>query len=146
LSYPDNWQVFGDQQGNMVTIAPQQGVIQNGSNVAVGYGLEVSYYFPPGDTLDLNRDTQGLTRQLMQQNSDMRVSGTSQETSVGGHRGLITNLTNRSPVKGESESDTLVTVPRPEGLFYMIFIAPQSEADQIQDVIRQVIASVRFSS
>ena len=34
ISYPDNWQVFGDQNSS-VTIAPQSGV----SNSAVAYGV-----------------------------------------------------------------------------------------------------------
>ena len=145
LSYPENWQVYGDKQANNITVAPQAGVIQQGQNgVAIGYGLEVSYFFPKGDTLDLNRDTQALLQQLTQQNTGMRVSRQSEAVQVGGQHGLITTMTTQSPYQGETEMYTLVTVPRPEGLFYMVFIAPQSEHTQIQSVIQQVIASVRF--
>ncbi len=144
LSYPDNWQVFGDQQSNMVTIAPQEGLIKNGSSVVIGYGLEVSYYFPEGNSLDLDRDTQALVRQLMQQNSGMRVAQASQAAQVGGQRGLVTSFTAQSPFQGETESDTLITVARPEGLFYLVFISPQSEADRIQGTLRDVLSSVRF--
>lgn len=143
--YPDNWQVFGDHESNMLTIAPPEGVVRNGSdNVAVGYGLEVSYYFPPGDTIDLDRDTRRLAAQLQQQNPGMRIDTGSREIRISGQRGLLTTLTGRSPFQGETELDLLVTVPRPEGLFYMVFIGPRSEASQIQQTFRDIVASVRF--
>ena len=41
ISYPDNWQVFGDQN-SAVTIAPQSGVSQN----AVAYGVMINTYQP----------------------------------------------------------------------------------------------------
>lgn len=145
ISYPANWQIFGDQQSNMVTIAPQAGLVKSGNGAAVGYGMEVSYFFPKGDTIDIKRDTQALIDQLRQQNPGMNMSQPSEPVDVGGQRGLIATLTSQSPFQGETEVDTLITVPRPEGLFYIVFIAPQSEAAQIRSVLREVIASVRFS-
>ncbi len=144
LSYPDNWQVFGDQQGNMVTIAPKEGVLQGQNGTAVGYGLEVSYYFPQGDSIELNKDTQALLQSLMQQNQGLKISRPAQATQIGGQRGLITTLVGRSPFPGETEVDTLVTVARPEGLFYIVFIAPQSEHSQIEGAIQTVLNTVRF--
>lgn len=144
VSYPSNWQVFGDQQSNMVTIAPQAGLVKSGNGAAVGYGMEVSYYFPKGDNIDLRRDTQALIDQLRQQNSGMNMSSPTEPVDVGGQRGLMTTLTSQSPFQGETEIDTLITVPRPEGLFYIVLIAPQSEAGQIRSVFRDIVASVRF--
>jgi hypothetical protein len=44
LSYPDNWQVFGDSNSATVTIAPREGVVQTaGGGVNVGYGVIVSF-------------------------------------------------------------------------------------------------------
>lgn len=141
LDYPDNWQVFGDQGSKMVTIAPPDGVIQG----AVGYGLEASYYFPPGNGIDLARDTQALIQQLQKENSGMRVGRASRTVSVGGERGLETTLNSKSPYQGEEEVDELITVARPEGLFYMVFIAPRSEYDQIQATFREILKSLRFA-
>src|SRR6266849_2357677 len=44
LSYPDNWEVFGDNNAATATIAPREGIVQspNGGS-AVGYGVIVSY-------------------------------------------------------------------------------------------------------
>lgn len=144
FSYPDNWQVFGDQQGNMVTIAPPDAVMQNpNGGVAVGYGLMVSYYQPQTDRLDLERDTADLVNQFRSSNRGMQV-GERRAVTAGGQRALLTTLYSQSPYQGEQEVDALVTVPRPEGLFYLIFIAPRSEFQNVQGVFDQVLRSLRF--
>jgi len=53
-------------------------------------------------------------------------------------------LYSRSPYHGEQEVDVLATVARPEGLFYVIFIAPDSVFDQIQPTFENILRSVRF--
>ena len=64
--------------------------------------------------------------------------------NVGGKKGLLTQLSSPSPYKGENEGDMLVTVQRPEGVFYMVFIAPDSEWGAAQNTFNAMIASVRF--
>ena len=146
FSYPDNWQVFGDDKSNMVTVAPQAGLIRGANNaVSVGYGLEASYFFPEGNTIDLAADTRRLIAQLQQQNPGMRVEQDSRETQVGGQRGLLTVLNSRSAYQGETEVDSVVSVPRPDGLFYLVFIAPRSERSQLDALFNQVLASVKFN-
>ena len=49
-----------------------------------------------------------------------------------------------SPYRGEQELDALVTIARPKGLFYVIFIAPESEFDHIQGTFEEVLRSIRF--
>ncbi len=144
LSYPGNWEIFGDQHSNTVTIAPREGLLQGGKGVSVGYGLEVSYFFPLGGSVDLKRDTQALIRQLRQSNKDMRIGRDARNIQVGDSPALLTTLYSSSPYRGEREVDALVTVTRPEGLFYMVFIAPQSEFDQIQGTFEEILRSVRF--
>lgn len=146
LEYPENWQVFGDQQANTVTIAPRDGIVRNSAGqVAVGYGLETSYYFPQANGADLERDTQALIRQLRQSNAGMRISRAARNIEVDGRPALLTTLINTSPFRGEQEVDALVTVSRPDGLFYLIFIAPQSEFEQIQHSFEAILRSVRLN-
>jgi Zn-dependent protease with chaperone function len=146
LQYPDNWQVFGDQQANTVTIAPREGLVQGANGrLAVGYGLETSYYFPQGGAVELNRDTQALIRQLRQSNAGTRIGREGRDIEVDGHPALLTTLYSTSPFHGEQEVDALVTVSRPDGLFYLIFIAPQSEFDQIQHTFEEILRSVKLN-
>jgi hypothetical protein len=63
---------------------------------------------------------------------------------VAGQQGLITMLSSSSPFGG-AEVDALLTVQRPEGLFYMVFIAPQQEFSQLQAVFDRMVQSIRFA-
>ena len=146
LEYPDNWQPSGDRRANAVTIAPSSGVVEGpGGRTLVGYGLEVDYYSPPGGAVDLNRDTQELLRRLRQNNPDMRVARDTRSIEVAGQPALLSTLSSRSPYRKEQEVDVLATVARPAGLFYVVFIAPESLFDQAQPVFENVLRSVRFN-
>lgn len=145
FDYPDNWQVQADQHADAVTIAPPSGIVQGaGGQTLVGYGLEANYYARQSGSADLNRDTQALIRQLKQSNPDMRIGRDTRNIQVDGQPALLSTLYSRSPYRGEQEVDALVTVARPEGLFYVVFIAPQGLFDQIQPVFEDMVRSIRF--
>jgi len=145
LDYPDNWQVSGDRQANAVTIAPPDGVVEGpGGRTLVGYGLEVDSYSPRTGALELNRDTQELIRRLKQTNPDLRIAREPRSIEVAGQPALLNTLNSRSPYRGEQEVDVLATIARPQGLFYVIFIAPDSLFDQVQPTFENVLRSVRF--
>jgi hypothetical protein len=74
----------------------------------------------------------------------MRVGRDARSIQVGDGPALLTTLYSSSPFRGEREVDALVTVSRPDGLFYMVLIAPQSEFDQIQRTFEEIVRSVRF--
>ena len=44
-----------------------------------------------------------------------------------------------------SPQNMLLTVTRPEGLFYMLCVAPQATFPQLQGAFQQMLNSVRFS-
>ena len=152
IDYPNNWQTFGDPQSAMVTIAPSDGVVRDrNGNVSIGYGAIASYYFPQSDEVELRRDadklridTDDLVRQMQQANPGMRALEP-RNLKVNGYSALVTTLNTSSPFQGETEIDQLVTVLRPEGLWYLVFIAPQSESRDVQPVFDQMLRSVRFS-
>lgn len=152
FEYPSNWQTFGDPQSAMVTIAPPDGVVRDrNGNVSIGYGAIVSYYFPQSDegqmrqgTDKLRIVTDDLVRQIQQANPGMRPAD-QRSLRVNGDSALVTTLNASSPFQGETEIDQLVTVLRPEGLWYFVFISPQSESRDIQPVFDQMLRSVRFS-
>jgi len=85
-----------------------------------------------------------LIRQLAASNPDLRAER-SEPAGVSGQRALMTTLHNCSPFPNETEVDWLVTVPRPEGLFYLIFIATQSEFERVRGVFDQMLQSVRLN-
>jgi len=142
LAYPENWQVHGERQSENVTMVAREGMLE-GKN-QIGYGLEAGYYVPAGTVADLNRDSEALVRRLKEANAGMRTGRDARGIQVGQQPALLTTLYATSPYRGEQEVDVLVTVARPEGLFYAIFIAPQSEFDQVQEIFENVLRSVRF--
>ena len=147
MQYPDTWETFGDQSGGAVTIAPRGAIVQTqGGGTSIGYGVMVSVYFPPnGSGADLERDTQDLIKQILQGNPGMKTSGsTSRSIRVDGRPALVTTLYSTSPYQGQREVDMLVTVARPQGLFYLVFIAPESEYSQVQKSFETMLTSVRF--
>ncbi len=146
LSYPANWNAYGDQNSSMLTIAPRDGLVAGPNGATqVGYGIMVSY-FNPDSKRDLRSATDDLVHHLRAENPGMKVSSTqSRSVRVSGAGGLVTRLESNSPFGG-SETDALLTVARPEGLFYMIFIAPQANFAQLEDTFQKVVDSIRFTA
>ena len=130
LRYPANWQVHRGDQGDAVTIGPRGGVLPD----AVGYGIEVNHF---------DGDSVALVRHLEEQNPEMRMAKEPRNIEVGGRPAVLNTLDSRSPYGG-GEVDVVVTVQRPEGLFYMLFIAPKPEFQAVQPVFEDVLRSVRF--
>jgi hypothetical protein len=73
----------------------------------------------------------------------MQIAGEARRIQVAGQPALLNTLNSRSPFRG-GEVDVLVTVERPQGLFYIVFIAPKSEFEKAQPVFEDVLRSVKF--
>jgi len=146
LSYPDNWQVFGDADAAAVTLAPREGIVQGGRGGQVGYGAIVSHYIPERRLRDLRDTTNELIQQLRNSNPSLRlVSRDPRRTRVDASDALISLLTSNSPYGG-TEVDMLLTVERPEGIFYMIFIVPDREFRRAEATFDEMVRSIRFAN
>jgi Zn-dependent protease with chaperone function len=145
VSHPRNWQSLGGDS-SMVTIAPRDGLVQNGNNgTAVGLGAILSYFFPDNNSENLQNATDDLIHHLRSQNPGMQVTSRSpRHVRVDGNAGLVTLLEGSSPYGG-AETDALLTVSRPEGLFYLVFIAPQRSYKSLEATFQRMIQSLRFS-
>jgi Zn-dependent protease with chaperone function len=147
ISYPDNWQVFGDNEGAAVTIAPKSAVGRDENGQAqVGYGMMASFYFPQGrNSIDLVQDTNGLIQQLQRSNPGLEVGAQrSRRVRINDQDALVTTMSSQSPYRGETEHDTLATIARPDGLLYLIFIAPARDAQALQGTFDNMVRSLRF--
>ena len=93
----------------------------------------------------LRSATDDLIHHLKTDNPRTAVtSNQSRSTRVGGSNGLVTMLSNSSPFGG-NEVDALLTVMRPQGLFYLVFAAPERNYPQLQDTFQKMIDSIRFN-
>jgi hypothetical protein len=151
LDYPDNWDVFGDVDSSAVTIAPKSTLVsdQNGQT-QVGYGLIAAFYFPEGGKTNLQRDTAALLKQLRSENPSMRQAGQGRNVRVAGQRAILTPLESASPYSGNTgqqrETDMLLTLAHADGLFYIVFIAPESEWSATQPAFDRVVSSLRLTN
>jgi predicted Zn-dependent protease len=130
LRYPANWRVQRGDKPDAVTIGPRGGVLPE----AVGYGLQVNYFAG---------DAGALIRGLEKANPEMRIAHEARDIEVDGQPAMLNTLDSRSPYGG-AEVDVLVTVVRPQGLFYIVFIAPKAEFERAQPVFEDVLKSVKF--
>jgi hypothetical protein len=141
LAYPDNWEAFADR--NAVAVVPQGGLVRHrDGSIHIGYGAVASYYVPES-RVDLRRATGEIIRDLQTANPSMRVSRSSRAVRVNGQRGLTTTLTGRSPYGGP-ETNVLLTLPTQEGVFYMVFIAPEGRFRQFENVFDQMVRSIQL--
>jgi hypothetical protein len=158
INYPDSWQAFG--QGDAVTMAPQGGMVNDGNgNQALAFGVLANIYephsarygqqlqgpgFEQGAGMPAEQATDQLIATLQQSNRNMRVVRRQGSIDVNGQRGLSTYLSNDSPMQGGGrETNWLVTLPRPEGLLFLVFIAPEREFQGYENTFQQMLYSVR---
>jgi predicted Zn-dependent protease len=149
IGYPDNWQVYG-QGSSTITLVPPEGVVQAGENdlPAVAYGALISVFEPyreAGRRLTLSAATDQLIRELQRSNPNLRVTNRARTfRHASGQEVLSLAAAGESPVPGETEVNWLVTTFRPEGLWYVVFIAPQSSYSAWEPAFQQMLESLRF--
>ncbi|MCW5978179.1 MAG: M48 family metalloprotease [Bryobacteraceae bacterium] len=140
ISYPSQWRVYGSQDSPVITMAPPQGLVRGSSGVALGYGAVVSYYPARGD---LNAVTRRLLSDLQTMDPALRVAQSPRAARLRGMRALVTQLSGRSPYGG-GETNLLLTVARPEGVFYVVLVAPEQHFGQAQSTFEQIVNSIQF--
>lgn len=144
ISYPKNWQVFGDRTST-VNIAPPSGVSDN----AIAYGVLISDYQPENRSATVDQSTHELLNTLRQSNQDMKQVGNDEDIRVSGVFGKSVDLIATSPVQDASghaqrERDWLVTVPGRQGnLIYLVFIAPDADFNTLRPTFDQMLRSLR---
>ena len=168
IQYPENWNAFGPGDVS-VTISPERGIVDDGQgNKALAYGLIVNIYEPiinsrSGQQLQsdgyalpsgtsrstkqdqqlLENDTSKLIDELRHTNSGMRIVNQVDNFRVDGQWALSTYLSNASPTGG-SEMNWLVTMRHPEGLLFLVFVAPDSAFRNYEKTFQSMLYSVRF--
>ena len=145
VSYPDNWEVFGDQN-SAVTIAPRSGVSQN----AVAYGVMINAYQPEDPNESLDQETHELLSSLRQSNPDLRQIGYDENIRVNGAPGKSVDLIGNSPLQDQSgravrERDWLVAMKRSDGnLIYLVFISPDQDFGRLRPTFEEMLRSFRM--
>lgn len=151
LNYPDNWIIYG-QDTSVVSFVPQGGLVPVGRDAtpAIAYGSLVSVFEPVaerGRRPNLESATNQLIRQLQQSNPGLNITGKSlRRRGLGGQETLFVAARGSSPIEGQSEINWIFTTMRPDGLFYIVFIAPERQWNSYELYFQQIYQSVRFAN
>ena len=144
ISYPENWQIFGDQSSN-VTIAPRSGVSQN----AVAYGVMIANYQPEDSGASLDAATHELLASLRQSNPDLKQIGHDETIRVNGVAGKSVDLIGTSPIKDAQgrpleERDWVVTMQRKDGtVLYLVFISPDKDFGSMRPTFEAMLRTLQ---
>ncbi|HYN26286.1 MAG TPA: hypothetical protein VES69_14775, partial [Pyrinomonadaceae bacterium] len=141
VSVPDNWRKLGDNDS--VWFSPEGGYGQYQNQAVFTHG--VNFGVSRTQSRDLRQATQELINSLAQGNRSLRQSTNFQRVTVSGRAGLSAGLTNVNEATGQTESITLITTQSRNGdLFYMVAVAPQSEARSFNSAFNNILRSVRL--
>jgi hypothetical protein len=159
IDHPDNWQPYG--QGDAVTIAPREGIVDDGrGSNGLAYGVTLNLFQPSyfrygqglrqrgspqdqGYGADLEDATDQLISELRQSNPTMRLIRRYGAIDVRGQRALSTYLSSESPLGGR-EIDWLVTFEHPEGVLFLVFAAPERDFQGYEPTFEQMLYSVEM--
>ncbi len=144
LSYPENWQLYGDAS-SAVTIAPKAGISEN----ALAYGVIINVYQPEGRA-SLDDATHQLLKALQQADTNMKTVGHDEDIRVNRVPGKSIDLLNVSPIRTpeggtQRERDWLVTLQRQDGsLLYLVFVSTEKDFDQMRPAFEKMLRSLRL--
>ena len=142
VSVPDNWREL--RGNNSVWFSPEGGYGQYNGQDVFTHGVNVGAF--QSQSRDLRQATQELINSFTQGNGNMRLSSGYRGTTFGGRNGLTAQLTNINEATGQRENIVLVTTQLRSGeLFYMIAVAPQSEARSFNTAFNNILRSIRLA-
>ncbi|MFN7937620.1 MAG: M48 family metallopeptidase [Bryobacteraceae bacterium] len=144
FKYPANWEVFSNQQSSEITVASRDGIAETNGNAEIAYGAIIGLAQTKSQ-VNLDNDTKAFLDRMVQQNKNMKASGeATKRFQVNGANALLNVFFGPSAFQGQREVDAIVTVAHPQGLLYMILIAPEGEYPKAQPFFDQMIQSLQF--
>lgn len=145
MVYPDDWSAKTQQDNVSATLLARDGAVRgaNGQD-DIGHGVLISFGKPQSN--DINQASDELIKALQQGQQELRTAGSPQGVRVDGLNGRVTPMTNASSLrKGERENILVLTVMHKQGLFYAIFVAPESRWRVAEPEYQQMMQSLRFA-
>ena len=141
VSVPSNWRQLNE--GSSVWFVPEGGYGQYNGQAVFTHG--VNFGVAQTNSRNLQQATNELINSLAQGNNSLRTSGGYQRTTIDGHQGLWTTLSNVNEATGRPETIRLITAQLRNGqLFYMIAVAPQNERN-FEGAFQNVLRSLRIN-
>jgi Zn-dependent protease with chaperone function len=141
VSVPNNWRQLNE--ANSVWFVPEGGYGQYNGQPVFTHGA--SFGVAQTNNRDLQRGTEELINGLAQGNSNLRMSGGLQRTTLSGRNALFSTLSNVNEATGRPENVRLVTTQLRNGqLLYMVAVVPQNERN-FENAFQTILRSVRIN-
>jgi len=145
LSYPDNWKPYTSRNSPGVTIVPPAAIQESEQGAVIGYGAILNVYQPRNARSSLSQATEEFVSQLRAADPQIRAGQEApREVLIGDKRAILTFLRTASIFPGQTEVDVLVTFPHPNGILYMVLVAPESEEQYANRAFDEMLQSLRF--
>ena len=145
IAYPADWTAKPAQDGVSATLHAADGVVKGATGQDdIGHGILISFVKPQSN--DINAATDELLKGITQGNPDLRANGSAQSLRIDNYVARLTPFQGPSGLrKNEKENVLILTVMHPQGMFYGVFIAPQSRWRVAEPEYQQMMQTLRFS-
>ena len=142
IGVPNNWRELAGSDA--VTFAPNGAFGQVKGQSVFTHGIEVGV--SRRERHELPDATQDFIAVLTQSNRRLVQRSRPVNTSVAGRQALQTTLDNVSDATGQPEVIQLVTTRLRDGtLFYLLAVAPETDARGYESTFQQIVRSIRLN-
>ncbi len=145
IAYPGDWNAKPGQDGVSASLTAADGVVKgaNGQD-DIGHGILLNFVKPNSN--DINTSTDELIKGITQGDPNLKPYGAAQNVKIDNYVGKLTALQGQSGMrKGEKENIYVLTVMHTKGMFYGIFVAPESRWQVAEPEYQQMMQTLRFS-
>ena len=140
-SVPDNWTSLSTQ--TTIKVVPQNGYGQLNGQTVFTHGIE--FGVTKAASRDLHEATKAWLQAVAQNNPELRVAGTQTNATISQRAALATPLVNPSPLGGQERIVVYTTLVGEGTLFYYLTLAPERDAQALQNTFQRVGESIRLT-
>ena len=140
-SVPSNWTSLSSNSS--IKAVPENGYGQLNGQTAFTHGVE--FGITKTSTRDLREATNAWLKAVAQNNPELRLAGDQQPVKISQRSALSTPLTNSSPLGGRERIGLYTTFLADGTLFYYLTIAPEKDAQSLQDTFQRIGDSIRLT-
>jgi len=138
---PSNWTSLPSKSS--IKVVPQNGYGEMNGQAVFTHGVE--FGITKAGTRDLREATNVWLKAVAQNNPELRVAGTQQAVQISQRSGLATPLVNPSPLGGREHIVVYTTFLVDGTLFYYLTLAPEKDAEALQDAFVRIGRSIRLT-
>jgi Zn-dependent protease with chaperone function len=140
-SVPSNWTSLSSN--NSIKVVPQNGYGELNGQTAFTHGVE--FGVTKAATRDLREATNAWLKGVAQSNPELRLAGDQQPIRISQRSALSTPLVNPSPLGGRERIGLYTTFLSDGTLFYYLTIAPEKDAQSLQEAFQRIGDSIRLT-